>query len=264
MAFNVNNLVIDRILGAYGMNKNDEILFAINQVMDASLSVSSESTDVTDAIGNTIMTLYRAKKAEFSATNAIFDLDLLALQSGTEKVVASAEKLIPIPAFEEIVIDGSVSYDIAHAPLDEDIKVYAVNDDGSLGKAYTLGTPADAEKFAYSEKKITPPTGLANGARLMVTYEYNAGAAGEGAVAVISSAKDFPKECKLVLKALCYNPCDKETMIYALIILPSFRMSPDFDWNMSGGDQQGLPFSGMASVDYCSAKQELFRVVVPE
>ena len=263
MAFSVNNLVIDRILGAYGMNKNDEILFAINQVMDASLSVTSESTDATDAVGNTIMTIYRAKKAEFSASNALFDLDLMALQSGTTKTVAAADKVIPVPAFEEINIDGSADYALAHEPLDGAVKVYKLNGDSSLGDSYAMSDAASETAFAYTGGKVTPPTGLVSGDRLMAVYEYNAnGEDGKGAVAVISSAKDFPDTCKFVLKVLCYDPCDQETKIYALIIFPNFRMSPDFDWSIQTDGNH--PFSGTANVDYCAANQELFEVIIPE
>lgn len=262
MAFSVNNLVIDRILGAYGMDNKDEILFAINQVTDASLNVTSESTDAVDAVGNTIMTIYRAKKAEFSAANAIFDLDLLAWQSGSEKMTASTNKPIPVPAFDEIAIDGSASYTLAHTPIDDVVKVYKVNGDGSLGDAYELSTAASATAFAYAGGKITPPTGLTNEDRLMAVYEYNAtGEDGNGAVAVISSAKDFPSTCKFVVKVLCYDPCDQQTKIYALIIFNNFRISPDFDWSIN--TEGNLPFSGVANIDYCHKNQELFRVVIP-
>jgi hypothetical protein len=262
MAIAVNNLIIDRILGAYGMNKKGEILFAINQVTDASLNVTSESTDAVDAVGNTIMTIYRAKKAEFSAANAIFDLDLLSVQSGSKKQVASSDKVILVPAFDEIVIDGSASYTLAHTPVDDDVKVYRLNGDGSVGDPYELSTAASATAFAYSEGKITPPTGLTNDDRLMAVYEYNAnGTDGNNAVAVISSAKDFPETVKFVVQALCYDPCDQQTKIYALIIFENFRISPDFDWNIS--TEGNLPFSGVANIDYCRKNQELFRVVIP-
>ena len=263
MAFTVNNLVIDRILGAYGMSNNDDILFSINQVTDASLNVTSESAEATDAVGNTIMTIYRAKKAEFSAANALFDLDLMAVQSGSEKVSASSTKVLPVPAFDEITIDGSASYELAHAPIGDAVKVYRLNGDGSLGDAYEMSTAASAIAFAYSDGAITPPTGLVSGDRMMVVYEYNAnGEDKNGAVAVISSAKEFPKTCKFVMKVLCYDPCDQQTMIYALIIFNNFRISPDFDWNISTDGNH--PFSGVANVDYCNANQELFRVVIPE
>ena len=263
MAFTVNNLVIDRILGAYGMSKEDDILFSINQVTDASLNVTSESAEATDAVGNTIMTIYRAKKAEFSAANALFDLDLMAVQSGSEKLTAATDKVIPVPAFEELDVEGVTSYKLRHTPIDDVVKVYALNGDGSLGNSYEQSTAASAIAFAYSNGTVTLPTGLAAGSRLMFIYEYNAnGAEGNGAVAVVSSAKEFPSTCKFVLQALCYDPCDQQTKIYALIIFNNFRISPDFDWSIATDGNH--PFSGVANVDYCNANQELFRVVIPE
>ena len=68
MAFDLNNFVIDRIVRGVALSqKDDSVLFSINQIQNASLNCASESTDAVDAMGTPIATFYRAKSAEFSA-----------------------------------------------------------------------------------------------------------------------------------------------------------------------------------------------------
>ena len=72
--FDMNNFVIDRIIRGVALSqKDDSVLFSINQIQNASLNCASESTDAVDAMGTPIATFYRAKSAEFSAENALFD-----------------------------------------------------------------------------------------------------------------------------------------------------------------------------------------------
>ena len=111
MAFDMNNFVIDRVVRGVALSQTDDsVMFALNQITNPSLSCSSESTDAVDGLGVPIATFYRAKNAEFSAENAIFDMNLMATQVGTAKQVASDSEKIITPAFETIDIDGSATY----------------------------------------------------------------------------------------------------------------------------------------------------------
>ena len=86
MAFDINNFVIDRIIRGIALSqKDDSVLFSINQMQNDSLNCASESTDAVVDFGIPIATFYREKSAEFSAENAIFDMNLMATQLGTTK-----------------------------------------------------------------------------------------------------------------------------------------------------------------------------------
>ena len=204
MAFELNNFVIDRVVRGVALSQTDDsVLFSLNQITNPSLTISSESTDAVDALGTPIATFYRAKTAEFSAENAIFDMNLLATQSGTSKVVASASDKILTPAFETIDIDGtSTSYVLKHTPAKEVATIYLLNGDGTLGTAFVKNTSASATNFAMSDATITPPTGLKKGDQLFVIYDYEAAEA----TSVVNSAVNFPTACKLVMEVL---GCDK-------------------------------------------------------
>jgi hypothetical protein len=92
----------------------------------------------------------------------------------------------------------------------------------------------------------------------MAVYEYNA----ESGVAVINSATEFPKACELVLEVLGCDVCNQEELIYAYLIFPNFKISPDFDWSIATDGAH--PFSGQAMQNYCDAKKELYKLIIVE
>ena len=226
----VNNFVIDRVLrGVAQSHTDDSVLFAMTQIQNPSLTCSSESVDAVDALGTPVSTFYRSKNAEFSAENAMFDMNLMAVQVGTEKKVASATNKILVPAFEKI--SGATAVALKHTPKVLPTYCYAVNGDGTLGTKYTKADTASATAFAIATSgtttTVTPPTGLAADAELLVIYEYES----EEGVAVANSAKKFPKGCKFTLEVLGCDVCDQTNLLYAYLVFPNFKLSPDFDWS---------------------------------
>ena len=253
---NLNNFVIDRIVRAVGKNEAGQVLFAINQVTNASLNVTSETAEAVDALGTPIAIFNRAKTAEFSAENALFDLSLMATQAGSDKIVASAEATIVAPAFD--MIEGG---ELKHEPIADKsgfsvVKFYAMNKDGSLGNELGVDEDGKADGTITVEGKTV--TGLPTDVQVMAVYEFNA----ESAVAVINSATEFPKACELVLEVLGCDVCNQEELIYAYVIFPNFKISPDFDWSIATDGSH--PFSGRAMQDYCDTKKELYRLVIVE
>lgn len=256
MAHNLNNIVVDRVLRGIFSDKNDNIIFSLNQVQDLSLNQTSESQEITDALGVSIMELMRAKALEASANNAIYDFGLLAAQYGTEKVAATEGEKLIVPTMESFEAKGT-EYSLKHTPVAAPKAIYALNGDSTLGAKYTSGTSASATEFVYSEGKITLPTGLAEGTELFVMYDYESA----NAVEVVNSADKFAKMGKMTFEVLVYDVCDPETKIFAYLILPKFQLSNDFDWSI-GGDNQTHAFSGKAMVDYCAKDKKMVRVVI--
>lgn len=222
MAFDLSNFVIDRILRGVAVSQGDnaklglqkgDVLFSLNQITNPSLSCTSESTDAVDALNVPIATFYRAKSAEFSAENALFDMNLLATQSGTIKENA-ATKGFDAPCFDTIdLVAGTTTYTLQHAPkATAGVKVYALNGDGTLGEKVAVESAAADRKIAISGKTVTVvmgSTGFADGEQLFFMYEYAAGADGEGAVRVVNSATNFPVGCKFIMEILGADVCDQ-------------------------------------------------------
>lgn len=232
--FDLNNFVIDRIVRGVALSqKDDSVLFSINQIQNASLNCASESTDAVDALGTPIATFYRAKSAEFSAENALFDMQLMATQLGTKKKVANADAKITVPAMETFTVESGKEYTLKHMPkvAKEGVpaisEIYALNGDSTFGVKYSVATAAADGKFAISGQKLTLPTDVAVGTEMFVMYEYET----ENAVEVVNSATEFPVGCKFIMEVLGCDVCDQTNLIYAYVIFNNFKLSPDFDWS---------------------------------
>lgn len=257
MAFDINNFVIDRVIRGVALSqKDDSVLFSINQMQNVSLNCASESTDAVDALGTPIATFYRAKSAEFSAENAIFDMNLMATQLGTSKKVASSTAKITAPAMESFTY-GTGSYELKHTPKTAPNEIYVLNGDSTFGKKFVKGTAASEKEFAITNKTLSLPTGLNAGDELFVMYDYET----ENAVEVVNSATEFPVGCKFVMEVLGADVCDQTTLIHAYVIFPNFKLSPDFDWSVATDGSH--PFSGKAQQAYCDKEKKLFNIVIP-
>ena len=275
MAFDLNNVVIDRIVRgiatAQGDNAKlgiakDDILFSINQIQNPSLSCTSESTDAVDALGTPIATFYRSKAAEFSAENALFDMALLATQSGTKKKVASSTVKIDTPCFQTIdIVAGTAAYKLSHTPKATP-KVYVLKGDGTLGEKVIVDTTAAEKKIAINGVDVAvviSEGGYAEGDQLFFMYEYVAdGSDKNGAVEVANTATNFPVGCKFIMEVLCADVCDQTNLIYAYLIFPNAKLSPDFDWSIATDSTH--PFSMRAMQEYCDKEKKLFSIVIPE
>lgn len=274
MAFDMNNFVIDRIIRGVALSqKDDSVLFSINQIQNASLNCASESTDALDAMGTPIATFYRAKSAEFSAENALFDMGLLSTQLGTTKRVAGTKDVakITVPAMESFTAVEGGKYDLKHAPKGAIKEIYALNNDSTFGDKYTVSTTASAVDATFSIAGQTisivvntdsatfddKTKGIPVGTEMFVMYEYES----DKAVEVVNSAKNFPVGCKFVMEVLGCDVCDQTNLIYAYVIFNNAKLSPDFDWSIATDGTH--PFSMKAQQDYCDKEKRLFSIVVP-
>ncbi len=225
--------------------KDDSVLFSINQIQNASLNCASESTDAVDAMGTPIATFYRAKSAEFSAENALFDMNLMATQLGTAKKVASSAAKITVPAMESFTANGG-TYTLKHAPKSAPTEIYALNGDSTFGTKYAKATQASATAFAITDKTVTLPTGLEAGTEMFVMYEYET----ENAVEVVNSATNFPVGCKFIMEILGADVCDQTNLIYAYLIFPNAKLSPDFDWSIATDSTHPFSMRAMQELSF--------------
>jgi hypothetical protein len=269
MAFDLNNFVINRPLrGAMFHSTTGEMLWSINQVVDPTLTVSSETQNAVDALGMPIMQFNRGKNAEFGGSNSLFDLGLLAAQSGTTKTSSTASVTYAVPIWEEFTVPSSgTTVTLAQTPnasgADGIPYIYLQNNDGTVATKHAYAASADATKFTFSSKTLTFPTGFTAGQKFLVYYEYEAnGTEGSQAVKVTNTALNFPSAGKFVLEVLGSNVCDISTEYHGYIVFPAAKLSSDFDitFNTEGTH----PFTITAFQEYCDSAKTLFYIVVPE
>lgn len=257
MAFKLGDLIIDRIQMGYAEKFDGTPLYVLSQLSDASIEISAESKDTTDKDGVLIKRFWRAKTGTFTATNAMLNLNILAAQSGNEAQLAGSganeqiimPRIIIAQANENVTLTGYSS-----GVSDRAITVNALDTNGSMGKAYTLGTTASATEFAVSGTTLTLPTDT-NETQYIIKYDR---AVTEG-VKILNSADKFPKTVKLTLKALCVDPCHADELKGCYIVLPSFQPSPETTIAL-GGDDTSIDFTGDLQVNYCSTTKDLYTV----
>ena len=271
MAMNISNLVIDRILrGVMFSTTTREALWNVSQISRFSISVTSDSQDAVDATDTPIMTFYRAKQCEVSAENALWDLGLFAAQGGNQLDASTATNKYNVPIFDEITLESATSATLTHTPKAPTGETYAVpyvyvlNGDGTLGKKFECGTTAAAGVFTQTGTTLTfAANDLAVGDTIIAFYEYEAnGTSGNQALRMKNSAKDFPKAGKFVMEVLCCDPCDKSTLYYAYLIMPSATLAPDVDLDFATDARHS--FTLRAQQDYCDKEKLLYTLCVPE
>jgi len=260
MAFDLNNFLIDRIRrGTMFSDTTGEALWSITQMKDASLNMSSETADVTDAIGNVITQFDRSKNAELSGTNALWDLGLSAAQFGSQKRLATSESKITVPAYEQLAISGGkvVLKNVPVGTTGAEIKyIYVLNNDSTLGTKYVIGSTASETEFSLdaATKTITTPTGLTG--NVAVFYNY----AATNAVMLQNNAVDFPKAGRFVLEVIGKDTCDKTATYVAQIVFPNAKLKTDVD--LSFTSDGGHPFSMQMMQDYCDLEKRLFNIYI--
>ena len=165
-------------------------------------------------------------------------MNLLATQAGTKKKVASSSAKIETPCFQTIDVTTATSYTLSHAPKTGTTpKVYVLNGDGTLGEKVVIDSTASEKKIAIAGTTVTIVAGEAGykeGEQLFFMYDYEAdGTEGNGAVEVVNSATNFPVGCKFIMEILGADVCDQTNLIYAYLIFPNAKLSPDFDWSIA-------------------------------
>ncbi|MEG1562303.1 MAG: hypothetical protein RR365_01000 [Bacteroides sp.] len=265
---NINNFVIDRPLRGVMLHASTgEALWSVNQIENPTLKVTAETADAVDALGTPIVSFDRAKNAEFSAESSLFDLGLMAAQSGSEKVTSSATLAVNTPCFEEVTYkDASTTITLKHTPdavgADGIPFIYFLNGDDSFGTKYAYASAAAVGKFTFTGKTLTLPTDTFKaGDKFLVIYNYNADAT-DGAIGVTNTAKSFPKAGKFVLEVLGADVCNPSTLYHAYIIFPQAKLLSDFDVSFTTDSKH--PFSLKAMQEYCDHEKKLFSVIIPE
>lgn len=259
---NFDQLVIDRVLDGWFESKADNsVLAVLDQLQNFQISVSSTTKDKTDAQGALIKRFYTAKQAEVTGENAIFSLDLSAIQAGNAKVVDSE---VVLPRIIQIA-KSTAALKLPDTPIEGTLMVYGTLDNGVLdtSKKYAAGTEAGEDTYVVSTvgdvTTITLPTNATD--FVQIKYEYQV-AADKSAARVNHDATNFPKECKATFRVLCSDVCDSETVRAFYIVFPKFQISPDFDWTVDTESTQG--FSATAFKDYCAKQQILFYIAIAE
>ena len=256
MAFKLDDIIIDRIQYGVAETFDGELLYTLTQLADATIDITAESKDAVDATGTLIKRFYQGKAGEFTANNAMLNLNILGAASGEGKLTASETAAIAMPKI--ITVKAGETVTLTNF-VEGTIVVNALSTNGAMGKAYTQSTSASTTAFGFAEDTgvLTPPTDTEE-TQYIVKYTRNV----ESGVAIKNKADKFPGTVKLTLKALAVDPCSADTLRAVYIVMPSFQVSPEVSLNLTTDAQ--MEYKGTLQVNYCSADKELYSIYFAE
>ena len=269
---NLNELLLDRVrsLTAHDLSTK-ELLFRLTSLEDPSLSCTAEGEEVTDAIGALITTLYRAKKATFSASNSLISLDLAAAQYGAEKEITGVteiddkgtklDKVIDYTYEIKEIVDGKVT--LAHTPITTKVDgkdvscvryIYAV-ENGQTSTKYAYGDAASATEFTISGAEITVPTGMTG--KVYVEYQFE----NTNALRIVNKAASFPEACEVVIYAIFRDKCNENVKYAGKIVCPRAKLNPEqVELALTSTGKHAFEFTMMKN--YCDEDGDLFTIIV--
>lgn len=286
----LSTFVPERPIYIVGENSDGSLAYMTNQLQDFQITVNSDEDVKTDANGNTIFSISRAKTCEVSFSTPLFTLELVAAMNGSEKEVGTVLSPISVPKFEtiklvqtanKVVVATGVGADSTIIYLDQPVKnsgtggtpVYKVSaafltKDGSTRKQLVrgTGTPSSGEFVFTKGSGETEPSNHDHieiltsdydaGSNILITYEYETAAA----IQIVNSAEDFPVASVTKVMVRGYDVCDKTSPIYAYFIFPSAKFQTNYTLGMAL--DQNIDCTLTCSYDYCSDQRELYRMVV--
>lgn len=268
MAFRLGNFSIDEILQGVAENFEGEILYSLDQLQNASIEITSESTDITDKKGNIVRTIYKSKQGTFSATNAFLHPQIMNAASGSTIQKASATSAIDAPKIV-ILPAGTAEYaltDIKADTLPEVIGIFGAGANSERLTKSTGSTPSfdgntntGTYVFDATTSTITVPAAGADAPlNYLVKFERNMTSGWK----LSNTVDSFPPTVALTLYCSYVDPCDDDLKpLY--VVLPSFQASPETTISLSS-DEQTMDFNGSIQVDYCATSPALYYIYIPD
>ena len=261
MAFNFDEIVIDRVYRAHKFDLNGKRIWTATQIKDPSLECGGETVYSTDAVGANIMGFDRSKTGSFTFSNAMMHMAMLADQLGSKKDVAGEENKLLMTCLEVLVVgDDGTKATLTHEPKEITSGVpfkYLDKVDANLVSqaTYELGESADTQ-FSVAGKIITLPTGAGfkKGDRIIVKYQYESA---EG-IQIVNNADEHSEAGEFIIEAFCYNPCDQGNKKLLNIIFPNAKEDQAVTLTMT--NELTHPCTINAMQEYCSTDKCLFRI----
>lgn len=277
----LSTFVPERAIYVVGENSDGSLAFMTNQVADFQINVDAEEDTKTDAQGNTIFSISRAKSCDVSFSTPLLTLELVAAMNGSEVERGTNDDKIAVPKFETVKLvatSGKVTIDTTTTTISlaqvvrnsgtVGTPVYKVSaafltKDGSTRKKLEKGTttPSSGE-FVFTKGSGTADTitvlnaDYDEGSSILITYEYDTASA----IQIVNSAEEFPVASVVKVLVRGYDVCDKTSPIYAYFIFPSAKFQTNYTLGMAL--DQSIDCNLTCSYDYCSENRELYRMVV--
>lgn len=248
MAFRIGDIIVDHIQYATFESSNG-LLYVLTQLSEATLSTTSDSVDAVDRTGSLVRRVFRGKTCEFTATNALINMNVVAAASGSQIENASAGNEITMPKIITVKKGDTATLT---GYVEGSVWVYGLDGSGNLLDQYQKGAAVSATEYQLEAGgAFTPPT--AEGVeQYLVKYLRNV----ESGIAIRNRADKFPRSGIMTLKVIAVDPCHQDELRAGYIEMRSFQVSPDLEITLN--TEGTIDYSGTAAQDYCSINKELY------
>lgn len=234
---------LDRVLSVAGTDAVEgNVIFLADQIVDPSLSFTSETEDIVDAMNNVVMVLENGRGATFSASNAFFNTQILAAQVGGEVTTGATE----ITKYDILTLDAAGKATLSATAKGTEAKIYTLTKDGSL-------TTAEAVAGTIADGAVTVAEGT-EGTKVLVVY--TAEVTAEEKITAFADAKNklMNVTAEVLLKELC-----NEELYYAYIIMKG-KLNGEAEWSMTRDGNHA--FEIRCFPEYCGDKKLVDVVIV--
>lgn len=252
--FKLGNFNIDEILWGVAQDfDTDVILYAVDQLMNASIEVSAESTDITDKKGNVVRTIYTSKTGTLNSTSAFLHPAVMNAGSGSEIQIATNSN--PITDMPEIkIVNAGATANISDA-TEGTVYVIGIYKSGG-NKTYTA---EESAAMVNAQGTFTAPAGGGEDdpVQFLVRYERNAT---DGAK-LSNDAYTFPSAVKLTLFCSYIEPCAGD-LLPCYVVAPNFTADPNMTISLDRETQE-VDFNGNLNVDFCGTDRVLYYIYFP-
>lgn len=224
--------------------KEGDLAFFCDQVVDPSLSFTSETEDIVDARNNVVMQLQGARGATFGASNAFFNTQILASQTGGKVEAITEETFVK---YDICTLDENKQATLSAAPdADSTFKVFDLRTDNSI-------TTAEAKTGTHADGKVTVAGG-AEGDRVLVAYTAKV-TTGEKITALADAQNELMDvTAEVLLRELC-----AEELYYAYIIMRG-KLSGEAEWSMTRDGNHAFEITAFPA--YCDPERKLVEVII--
>lgn len=254
---NINEMILEKVRNVSFLSPSDGSLIGrLTQVKDGKITTGADSDKIEGSTGTTLATIYKAKTGEFSATNAFFSTDLLALQLGSEKEQASASSKILVPAYKVADVASGGTIELDHTPVDLKY-IYGVVKNQTATK-YSVGASASDDEFAVSGSTITVPTSAAE-TRFYIEYEYESADAQK----IRNKTDSFPTNVGCKIYCLFKDVCDEALKTAVTIVSNRAKIDPSQVEIALSNATEGHAFSLQFEEDFCDeTNDDLFTIII--
>ena len=231
-------------------------MFTLDELQNATINQSQETSDITGKAGRKLATLKRNKSVTISGTNGLVSGGLMEVQTGGK----FENKTTDVLWTDYLTVTGNAattSYTAVGTTGNEIESIYVKNNDGTLGATLNQDATVASGKFTYSPatKAIAFNDGdIADGTEIVVYYKRKIQAN------VLENMSDsYSGKCALYIDAMAEDKCSNVYRIQFYI--PKADFSGEFSLEL-GDNQTVHAFEAEALAGACGAGSQLWTYTI--